>query len=55
MRMLQSCTLAYNDKSHIRFLLALSNECMVGIGIIITHILQDLSSNTFSILGGKTQ
>ena len=42
MRMLQSCTLAYNDKSHIRFLCALSNEFMVAIGII-TDILKDFS------------
>jgi hypothetical protein len=53
MRLMQSCTLAYNDKSHIRFLCALSNEFMVGIGII-TDILKDFLSKpsafTFGML-----
>ena len=48
MRVMQSCTLAYNDKSHIRFLLALSNEFIVGIEII-TDILKDFSLEILSV------
>ena len=42
MRMMRSCTLAYNDKSYIRFLYTLSNEFVVGIGIIT-----DIQKNFF--------